>query len=129
MAPIVILAYLIGLPFGAKGVAFCYSTAMVLWLIPHILWCIRGTIFSLSDILLAMGKPLLSAIAAASGAFGAQYYIGALHSPILRLGLVTIIMFVLYYFILLYVMGQKALYLDLLRGLRMGPKSSFDQVS
>ena len=129
MAPILIVAYLVGLPFGAEGVAFCISTAMTFWLFPHILWCIRGTIFSLSDILLAMGKPLLSAITAALGAFGAQHYIGELHSPFLRLGLVSIIMFLLYFFILLYVMGQKALYLDLLSGLRIGPKSSLDQVS
>ena len=75
IAPIVISAYLVGLPFGPKGVAFSYSAAMALWLIPHILWCIRGTIFSLSDILLAIGRPLLSAIVAAAVAFGTQHYI------------------------------------------------------
>jgi O-antigen/teichoic acid export membrane protein len=128
MTPILILAYLIGLPFGAKGVAFCYSTAMVLWLLPHVLWCIRGTIFSLSDILLAMGRPFLSAIGAGFGALGVQHFIGELHSPFVRLGLVGITMFVLYYVILLYVMGQKALFLDLLGGLRR-EKRSLDQIA
>jgi O-antigen/teichoic acid export membrane protein len=124
MAPLLISAYLIGLPYGAKGVAFCYSAAMVLWLIPHILWSIRGTIFSFSDILLAMGRPLISAIAAALGAFVIQYYVEP-HSPFFRLGLVSVSMFALYYFILLFVMGQNALYLDLLRSLRASSESSF----
>jgi len=41
----------------------------------------------------------------------------------------SVIMFLVYYFILLYVMGQKRLYLDLLRTLKTPPKSSLDQFS
>lgn len=129
IAPIVISAILIGLPFGANGVAACFSMAMALWLIPHLLWSISGTFLSLSDVLFTILRPLLSAIGAAAAAFGAQHYFGDLHTPFFRLGLESIIMFLVYYFILLYVMGQMRLYLDLLRTLRTPPKSSFDQVS
>src|SRR6185295_18682447 len=113
IAPIVISAYLIGLPFGPKGVALSFSTAMTLWLFPHIIWSIRGTVFSLLDILSAMGRPFLSAILAGATAFGAQRYIGELHSPFLRLGLEGATMVLLYLFTLLFVMRQKSLYLDL----------------
>ena len=46
IAPLVIVAYLIGLPYGPRGVAFAYSAAMALWVIPHIAWCIHGTSIS-----------------------------------------------------------------------------------
>jgi len=38
--------------------------------------------------------------------------------PLLRLGLDASIMIIVYYAMLLFVMGQSALYLDLIRGLR-----------
>ena len=34
IAPIMILGYVLGLPYGPKGVAFAYSAVMLLWLIP-----------------------------------------------------------------------------------------------
>ena len=39
IAPLVIAAYLIGLPYGPNGVAFAFSAAMTLWLVPHVFWC------------------------------------------------------------------------------------------
>jgi O-antigen/teichoic acid export membrane protein len=35
-APLVITAYVVGLPYGPSGVALAYSSAMTLWLIPHV---------------------------------------------------------------------------------------------
>jgi len=118
IAPLVIAAYAIGLPFGPNGVAFAYSTAMMLWLVPHILWCLHGTAISPRDILLATGKPLMSAVIATAIAIAAQFYFNQLHSPFLRLGLEGGIMFVVYFWMLLFIMGQKTFYLDLFRGLR-----------
>jgi hypothetical protein len=46
IAPLVIAAYVIGLPYGPTGVAFAYSAVMTLWLVPHIAWCIHGTMIS-----------------------------------------------------------------------------------
>src|SRR5439155_8460114 len=34
IAPIMIAGYIVGLPYGPKGVAFAYSTVMLLWVIP-----------------------------------------------------------------------------------------------
>ena len=61
-APIMITGYVIGLPYGPKGVAFAYSAVMTLWVIPFILWCVHGTVVSLRDILLTVSRPLASGI-------------------------------------------------------------------
>jgi len=121
IAPLAIASYLIGLPHGPSGVAFAYSAAMTLWVIPHIVWCIHGTIISSRDILQTVKRPLISGIVAASLAFGVQFFVGQLLSPFLRLMLGGGVMLVSYLFILLYVMGQKAFYVDLLQGLRKRP--------
>ena len=42
-APIMILGCVLGLPYGAAGVAFAYSAVMVLWVVPHVAWCVHGT--------------------------------------------------------------------------------------
>src|SRR5262249_32105374 len=69
IAPLTTTAYLMGFPFGPKGVALVYSTAMTIWLVPHILWCIRGTNISFQDIMNVVKKPVLSAVAGAFVAF------------------------------------------------------------
>jgi len=117
IAPLVIAAYVIGLPYGPTGVAFAYSAAMTLWLVPHIAWCIHGTVISSRDILKVTSQPFLSAIVAAAVAFVAQFFYGQSLSPIPRLLLGGGILLASYLWMLLYVMGQKEFYLDLLRGL------------
>jgi O-antigen/teichoic acid export membrane protein len=118
IAPLVIAAYVIGLPYGPTGVAFAYSAAMTLWLVPHIGWCIHGTMISSRDILKVSSQPFLSAIVAAAVAFIAQFLYGQSLSPIPRLLLGGGILLLSYLWMLLYVMGQKAFYFDLLRSLR-----------
>ena len=116
IAPLVITAYVAGLPFGAKGVAFAFSAAMTIWFVPHILWCLHGTAVSPRDIFLASSRPFLSAIVAAAFAFGAQLYLGERVSPLLRLALEGSVMSVVYFLMLLFVMGQSTLYFDILKG-------------
>jgi len=118
IAPLVIAAYVIGLPYGPTGVAFAYSTVMTLWLVPHIVWCIHGTMISSRDILKATSQPFLSAIVAAACALAVQFFYGQSFSPFPRLLLGGGILLLSYLWMLLYVMGQKAFYLDLLQGLR-----------
>jgi len=118
IAPLVIAAYVIGLPYGPTGVALAYSAVMTLWLVPHIAWCIHGTMIPWRDILKVSSQPFLSAIMAAAVAFAAQFFYGQSFSPLLRLLLGGGILLLSYLWLLLYVMGQKAFYLDLLRGLK-----------
>lgn len=121
-APIMITGYMIGLPYGPRGVALGYSAVMALWVIPHIIWCIYGTVISFRDILMAVSRPLASSIVAAGLAFAVRLAWGNMLSPLPRLLLEISLLFVTYLGMLLFVAGQKSLYLDLLRGLK-GPAS------
>jgi O-antigen/teichoic acid export membrane protein len=125
IAPLVISAYFIGLPYGPKGVAIAYSTAMTLWVLPHIAWCLHGTAISLSDLFLAVSRPFLSGLVAAAVAFVIELQLEQWGSPFVRLAIEGSIMLSVYYLMLLLVMGQRAFYLDLLVTLR---KSSLPEL-
>ena len=118
IAPLVIAGYLIGLPYGPKGVATGYSVAMALWVIPNIFWCIRDTTITFQDVISTLIRPLVSGITAAAVAFGAQMFYGDSHSHILRLALGTTVFGLVYVAMLLYALGQKEFYIDLVRILR-----------
>lgn len=121
IAPLVVVSYFIGLPYGASGVALAYSSAMALWVIPHIAWCIRGTGISAQDILKAVSRPFVSGLVSAGLAVSVQFYFGRLLSPFLHLALGGSVMLVSYLCMLLYIMGQKAFYLDFFRALKAPP--------
>jgi len=117
-APLTIIGYVMGLPYGPKGVAFAYSAVMTLWVIPHIVWCVHRTPVSVRDILLAVIRPLASSVAAGVVAVGVQVVYGHFLSPVVRLLLETTVLFVTFIGVLLFVAGQKPFYLDLLRAVR-----------
>lgn len=118
LAPVVIAGYLIGLPYGPKGVAIGYSAAMMLLAVPIAAWSVHGTVICLRDIFVAAGRPLISGIVAAAFAFGMQFFFLQWLSPLTKLILEMTVLLGAYVGMLFYVMGQKAVYLDLLRGLR-----------
>lgn len=117
IAPLVITGYVLGLPYGPKGVALGYSTSMALWVVPHIVWCVRGTPVSVRDIFETLGRPLLSGLVAAAAAFLLQTTAGSMLSPLPRLVSGCFVFLAVYLGMLLYAMGQKSFYLDLVRGL------------
>src|SRR6266478_2139311 len=117
LTPCMIAGYLIGLPYGPKGVAFAYSTLMLLWMIPAIVWAVRGTVISVRDILMAVRWPLASGVVAAPLAYGVQFLYGRSMSTLPRLILEGGVLVAAYLGMLLFVTGQKTFYLDLLRGL------------
>jgi len=121
-APLIIGGYILGLPYGPKGVAFAYSAVMTCWVIPHIAWCVHGTVISFRDILLAVSRPLASSLVAAGLASALRLFYGQWLPPLPRLLLESTVLLAAFLGILVFVTGQKSLYLDLLRGLR-GPSS------
>jgi O-antigen/teichoic acid export membrane protein len=123
IAPVMIGSYLIGLPHGPKGVAFAYSTVMMLLVIPIIAWSVNGTVISLREVLLAVSRPLASSIVAGALAFEVRLVYGRSLSPLAGLVLESAVLLVTFVGMLLFASGQKALYLGLLRGLR-GPSSA-----
>ena len=124
IAPLVIAACLIGLPYGPSGIAFAFSAAMLLWLVPHVMWCLHNTVISPWDLFLATCRPFFASILAATFAFVVQLYSSQLPSPFWRLAVGGGIMVSLYLWIFLFVMGQKSFYFDLLRGLKSSPRST-----
>ena len=128
LAAVMIAGYVMGLPYGPKGVAFAYSAVLTLWVIPHIWWCVHGTAISVRDILVAVSRPLASGILAGGIAFGARLICGQYVSPLPRLVLESGVLFAAFFGVLLFAAGQKSLYLDLLRGLR-APSSAAEKNS
>ena len=117
-APIMILGCVLGLPYGATGVAFAYSAVMVLWVVPHVAWCVHGTAISLRDVAAAVIRPLACGVVAGAVGYAVRLMGGDFLSPLPRLVLESGVLAVTFFAMLVFVAGQKALYLDLLRGLR-----------
>jgi O-antigen/teichoic acid export membrane protein len=122
IAPIVITAYFLGLPYGIRGIAFAYSAAMLLWMTPHVLWCLHATPVSPRDFLRASMAPALASLAAALAVFAAKYFFEAWESALLRLLAGSLLMAVVYAWMLLFVMGQKETYLGFFKGLIRSPR-------
>jgi len=118
IAPLVMAGYLIGLAYGPKGVALGYSIAMTLWVVPNIFWCIRGTLITALDAFRTLGRPMLSSLAAMVLPLTLQTAHLSAASPFIRLGVGGTLFLVVYAWMLLYVMGQKELYLDILKSLK-----------
>jgi hypothetical protein len=108
----------LGLPYGAAGVAFAYSTVMVLWMVPHVAWCVHGTAISLRDVASVVIRPLACGVVAGAAGYGGRLLCGEFFSPLSRLVLESGVLAVTFFVVLVFVAGQKALYVDLLRGLR-----------
>jgi len=118
LATIMVTGYVVGLPYGPKGVAFAYSAVLTLWLIPHILWSVHGTPVSFRDVMLAVSQPLASSIFAGGLAWGVRLICSPSVSPLSRLIEESSVLFVAFFGALLFAAGQKSRYLDLLRELK-----------
>jgi PST family polysaccharide transporter len=121
MSPVVITGYVAGLRYGAAGVAIGYSAAMTALIVPMIAWAVQGSPVSAREVLRTVRRPCLSGFAAGAIAFGADLSLGVALSPFPRLLLGGFVLTVSYLLVLLYGMGQKEIYLDLLRELRKRP--------
>ena len=115
IAPLLIGSYFLGLSYGPKGVAFAYSAIMLLWLVPVAAWSVHGTAISLKDVVTTASRPLIASIVAGAVAFGACSLYGRYEQHLARLVLGGLVLTVTYLVIILYVMGQKSYYLDLLQ--------------
>src|SRR6266851_1313192 len=121
ITPVVTAGYVLGLPYGPRGVAIGFSVAMTLLIIPTTIFGVRETVVSFRDVVGAVRRPLVSGVVAGALAFAMQFLYGQALPPIARLLLGCFILFVAYSGMLLYVMGQKAFYISLLRGLTGRP--------
>lgn len=120
IAVLVASGCLLGVPYGPQGIAIGFSAVMILWLIPHIVWCLHGTAIAPLDILRASAKPLLAALVAVASAYAVHVALNPFESPLLRLILDTGVMMSVYAGLMVLVMG-KDFYLDLIKAMRNAP--------
>ncbi len=114
-APLMIAGYMAGLSHGPIGVAIGYSTAMLLWIFPALVWALRNTPISVRDMLLTASRPLASSIVAGAIALAVALVLGQGMSAFPRLFLECAIVFGVHSVLLLFVAGEKVFYLELLR--------------
>jgi O-antigen/teichoic acid export membrane protein len=114
IAPVVILGVLAGLRHGPTGVAMGYSTAMVLLIVPLVAWAKHGTGITTADYWDCIKRPLAAGVLGGAAGWLFKFACHGALAPIpLLLGEMTI-SFGLYALLLLFAMGQKAMYADLL---------------
>ncbi|MDN5870836.1 MAG: lipopolysaccharide biosynthesis protein [Nitrococcus sp.] len=65
--PANIVAFLVGLPFGAIGVAIAFSSAQAILRLPALVYCFKGTPLRLADVGSVIWRPTLASISAAAG--------------------------------------------------------------
>lgn len=65
---LIVLSFLAGLPFGARGVALSYSLTIVLITWPCLWYAFRGTEIRLRDLLRVITRPLVSSLVAGGAA-------------------------------------------------------------
>jgi O-antigen/teichoic acid export membrane protein len=118
ICPLMICAVVIGIPYGPTGVAFAVSTAMSLWLVPHVLWCLKDTPVSPRDLVTAVSRPLAAALVAGGVAALAHSQLLGLEWPIVRLALTGIVMVTVHLGVLLFILGERRAYLDVFREFR-----------
>ena len=57
VSPVIIFGYILGFRHGPQGVAMGFSIAMVLLLVPVILWVKHGTLITMADVFRSAVKP------------------------------------------------------------------------
>jgi len=108
---------LVGLPYGPKGVATGYSAAMMIWLVPHVIWCLRGTPITPLDLFRTSSPPLISSVIAVALAYAVCAHLGPLQTSLSELALAGGVMMAAYASLMILVMGTD-FYLDLVRAMR-----------
>lgn len=122
--PLMVAGYIVGLSHGPKGVALGYSAMTMLSVMPLVAWAVHGTVISFRDILLAISRPLLAGTVAAGSAFGLQLLYGPFLSPLLRLVVGVAIICAVYFCMLMFALGQKPIYMGMIRGLISPPAAN-----
>jgi PST family polysaccharide transporter len=110
IAPVVLLAYALGLSGGPNGVALSYSTAMVCLAIPLVFWATRGTSITVRDILRTLAYPTAALVLSTGAVLLVWPMITQLGSALLRLIVGCVVLFGVYLSVLLFVFGQLPTY-------------------
>jgi O-antigen/teichoic acid export membrane protein len=124
LVPVVILGYIAGLGYGANGVAAGFSVATVVLVVPVLFWATRGTSITGMDLLKVVMRPIVSILIGAGASLAAWHFVQLIPSPFLRLTAANAVLFGVYGVVLLFVMGQKSIYVGLLREIGVWPSAA-----
>jgi len=127
VAPVVIAGYLIGIRYGPPGVAAGYSIAMVVLIVPVVLWAKCDLPISNLNILETLKPPIVSVLVSAAGILLMAGALEHIHPVFLRLVVESAIFFGVFVVMLLFVMKQKTTYLNILRETGLWPISAWRQ--
>ncbi|MEY4385615.1 MAG: hypothetical protein RLY20_898 [Verrucomicrobiota bacterium] len=124
IAPVVVAGMWIGRAWGPIGVAIGYSIAMGALLFPLTTWAIHGTGIGVRDFWRTLGVPAIAAGAAALAGLGFKHLGGDKLPTLAFLILGSAVVIVVFAVVLLFVLGQRAFYTDLMgQILHRKPKS------
>jgi PST family polysaccharide transporter len=118
IASLTTAASAIGIGYGLNGVAIGISIAMTAWTLPHIVWATRGTGIDWREMLATTVRPFLGSLAAAAASFVVLLVVGPELPPLLRLVSGGGILITVYLIVVVYVLGEKAFYVDLILTLK-----------
>lgn len=107
LVPLCLVAYIAGLPYGPNGVAFAYSLAMTLWLLPHLFWAFHGTAVTVGDSLRNVAPSLVAGLSSAGAAVAATRLSIYPQMPIFRLLIDGSVMGSVYLVILFLILKQN----------------------
>jgi O-antigen/teichoic acid export membrane protein len=113
IAPVLILGILAGLRHGPSGVALGYSAAMVLLFVPIVAWAKYGTGITAGAYWDSVKRPLTSGAIGGGAGWLVQVFFHSALAPAPLLALELTVSFAVYGGLLLFIMGQKAFYIDL----------------
>jgi PST family polysaccharide transporter len=121
IAPVTILAYVIGLKHGPNGVAIGFSIAMALLVVPVVLWSRRDTLITARDAFKTLAQPGGSIMVGTGAALLLMPWVSKVQWPLLRLTIESSILLGTYALVLLFAFGQKRVYVQLLRQTGLWP--------
>jgi PST family polysaccharide transporter len=113
ITPLAISGYVLGLAYGTAGVAAGFSAAMVLWVVPHLYWSVKGTVVSPGDLFAVMKNPLVAGIAAALITLVVRELSAPFMPPLALLLVGGVTLTTCYAAILIWLLDEKAFFLDL----------------
>ena len=125
--PLVIVGIVLGLSHGPTGVAFGYSLAMTLLIIPIAAWSKHGTGITWSDLWGATRPPLLSGLLAGAAGLLVKLTLGDRLAPFVCLTIGVALVFGIYAWALLIAMKQKHFYVDLFSQLLPRPEADAEK--
>jgi len=121
IAPVVIVGYALGLQYGPKGVAAGFSIAMLLLLVPMMLWAKHGSLITNGDLFKVILQPFSAVLIAAAITVLLKPWWHGFSPVILRLSVGCVLLFGVYFGTLLFVMGQRDVFLDTIRQTHLWP--------